>query len=435
MSGTAGSGTVRRLDESASAELAAVVSSYCARRPGWGGDKPAVEPTIIEALSVRAGRPGLVDVVARVGNRLLHVPLGLRAPDDTVQSVVEGEDVVLGTVDDGEGAAMAFDALRDGETAALLLAHVAGSRTAPALVRQARQDDVSTTVSMDDRFAFTVFDELTAGPRPEIDVLVAVDEAGFNHVAAPLARWRREGRDLGIVQEQLAGPSTGRALALTSVRDLYASGGPPEMAGGDFGAEAHRLGTMTARLHLALERAYGRRPAGVDLWANKVHEALVARGAQLVDRPDVLALLADLRSLPSAGEAIRTHGDLHLGRVWRTEQGWYVGDLSPGGWPPPAAQGPPPPFVEVSGVPFRTPLADVADMMWSFTHVAATAAEERDPTGAEGLGELAQAWEQRNRRSFLAGYLGVPGIGGLVPTGREAVRVLVAALELERASR
>jgi len=83
---------------------------------------------------------------------------------------------------------------------------------------------------------------------------------------------------------------------------------------------------------------------------------------------------------------------------------------------------------------FRSPLADVADMLWSFAYVAEAAAEERDPTGRDGLNELAQAWVDRNRRAFLAGYLGVPGISGLVPPGREALRVVTAAFELVRAA-
>jgi predicted trehalose synthase len=103
--------------------------------------------------------------------------------------------------------------------------------------------------------------------------------------------------------------------------------------------------------------------------------------------------------------------------------------------PPPAATGPAPPAQEHQGVTYRSPLADVADMMWSLGQVATSAADERDPSGSEGLGELAAAWEQRNRSAFLAGYLGVPGISTLLPRSRDAVRVLVAALELERASR
>ncbi len=101
-----------------------------------------------------------------------------------------------------------------------------------------------------------------------------------------------------------------------------------------------------------------------------------------------------------------------------------VADCLPGGIPP-GAEAP----------VFRSPLADVADMLWSFHHVATVAATERDPTGRAGLADRARAWEARNRRAFLAGYLAVPGIGGLVPPDRELVRNLAAVFELERAAR
>ncbi len=420
------------LPDSAIDELGAVVVAYIGRRPGW---ESAAEARVVDAVRLRAGRPGLLDVVAEVGARLVHVPLGLRVPGEELSQVGDGEDPVLGTVDDGEGEALAFDALRDSTTASLLLAHVTGRRVDPALVRPVHQDEASVTMAMEERYAFTVYNLLVRGTRPEVEVLWSLDEAGFNHLAAPLHRWHRGDWDLGVLQEHLAGASSGRALALTSVRDLYASGGPPELAGGDFGAEAHRLGTTAARMHLALERAYGRRPALLEAWAEGVEEAIRARRPQVAERPETVTLLGDLRGLSSAGEAIRTHGDFHLGRVWRTEQGWYVGDFEPAGSPPRAASGPVPPAEEHDGVTYRSPLADVADMMWSLGQVATSAADERDPTGSEGLGELAAAWEQRNRSAFLAGYLGVPGISGLLPPSRDAVQVLVASLELERASR
>ena len=60
-------------------------------------------------------------------------------------------------------------------------------------------------------------------PRPDVDFMVALEESGFNHVAAPLVRWTWEGCDLGVVQEPLADRSAGWALALTSLRDFYAA--------------------------------------------------------------------------------------------------------------------------------------------------------------------------------------------------------------------
>jgi maltokinase len=410
------------------------VTAYAARRPGWSG-RLAGRAELLEAEVLRPGRPGVLDVVARIGDELVHVPLGLRAPGDDASFLAEGEDPVLGIVEDADGPGVAYDALRDGETAAFVLEAVAGQRVAPGLVRTMRIDDAAVTLAMEDRLALTVFNRLVRGPRPSTEIVIALDEAGFNHLAAPMALWRRGDLDLGIVQEHLPGASTGWALALTSVRDLYASGGPPELAGGDFGGEAHRLGTMAARMHLALAHAFGRRPADLGAWARAVETSLAERSPRRAERPDVQALLDELRRLPAGGVAVRTHGDFHLGRVWRTEQGWYVGDFSPGGRPP-ADGGPEPPVqLDEDGTVLRSPLADVADMLWSFGYVATSAAAERDPTGREGLVELAEAWEQRNRRALLAGYLGVPGMATLVPPGRDAVRVLVGALELERAAR
>ncbi|HLX88833.1 MAG TPA: hypothetical protein VKR22_10320 [Acidimicrobiales bacterium] len=417
------------------AALERILRAYVARRPGWPTE---VEPEVrvVETEMVRRGRPGLYDVVAEVGGRIVHVALGLRIGGDDVYFFPSGDDPVLGVLPVDDDRLVAFDALHDAETAALLLEHVTGEQADPALVRPVRYDDESSAVASGDALVFTVYDSLERGPRPGIEMLVALDDEGFNHLPAPLSIWRRGTWDLGLVQEHLPGASTGWALALTSVRDLYASGGPPDMAGGDFGSEAHRLGTMAARMHLALERAFGRRKMEHSQLADALARAVAIRTPMRAERPEVVALLDELRAVTTTGDAIRTHGDLHLGRVWRTEQGWYVGDFAPGGRPPDPGDGSPPlAVVDEQGEAYRLPLADVADMMWSFGHVAASAAAERDPSGVEGLGELADAWVERNRRAFLAGYLGVPGISTLVPAGRDTVRVLIESLELERGSR
>ena len=83
----------------------------------------------------------------------------------------------------------------------------------------------------------------------------------------------------------------------------------------------------------------------------------------------------------------------------------------------------------------RSPLADVADLMWSLHQASREAAFERDPAGRLDLAPLGQAWETRNRRAMLNGYLNTPGILGLTGTDRDVVRSLVAVLELARSVR
>ena len=80
-------------------------------------------------------------------------------------------------------------------------------------------------------------------------------------------------------------------------------------------------------------------------------------------------------------------------------------------------------------------LAWCIDHSRSATSASVTAAAERDPTGRLGLSELGQAWERRNRRAFVTGYLATPGISGLVGPDRDLVRRLVSFLELARSVR
>jgi maltokinase len=409
--------------------LGQLVAAYAARRAGWGDEHAPGSVRVIDAQVMVPGRPGVVDVVAEVAGRIVHAPLGLRAPGDEARFLAEAEDPVLGLYEDEDGLAVAFDALHDGEVAAALLAAVSGQSVDAGLVRLTRVDDEATVVSADERVTFTVFNDAPTILRPGIETLVALDDVGFNHIAAPLTVWRCAGRDLGLVQECLVGASDGWALALTSVRDLYAAGGPPEQAGGDFGTEAHRIGTMAARMHLCLDRAFGRQRDEAARYADEVEAVVAAHAPDLLERTGVAELLGKVRALEVPLHAIRTHGDFHLGVVCRTEQGWYVADF-PSARPVTSAGNMD--SRDGSAVVLRSPLADVADMLWSFGRVAVVAAEERDPSGREGLRELAEAWERRNRRAFFAGYLGVPGISGLVPPGHDAVQLLSTCFELER---
>ena len=385
---------------------------------------PASEITVLRAEVLRAARPGLVDIVAQVGERRAHFVAGLRGVTDEPHFLRSGEEAALGLLDDDRGLAVCTDALRDAQLAPLLLATVRGVETRPGPVAVLRDDDDATVLDCGDRGDLMVFPWLAAEARPDIDLMVALDEAGFNHVAAPLVRWVWEGHDLGVVQEPLADRSGGWALALTSLRDFYASGGAPEAAGGDFGAEARALGTMTARMHIALDRAFLRHHEPVVDWVDEAEATIAAADASLLDAPGVAELVKWISESDGRLPVIRTHGDFHLGRTARTDQGWVVSDCAPGGV-----------LAGASTPGRRTPLGDVADLLWSMHQASTVAAAERDPAGRLGLAALGQAWEARNRRAFVSGYLGTPGIGGLVGPDRDLVRRLVSFLELARSVR
>jgi predicted trehalose synthase len=159
-------------------------------------------------------------------------------------------------------------------------------------------------------------------------------------------------------------------------------------------------------------------------WVDQAEATIIAADPSLLAAPGVTDLVKWLRESEARLPVIRTHGDFHLGRTARTDQGWVVSDCAPGGVVRPG-----------SVVTRRSPLGDVADLLWSMHRASSVAAAERDPTGRLGLTALGHAWEARNRRAFVAGYLGTPGIAGLVGPDRDLVRRLVSFLELARSVR
>jgi hypothetical protein len=400
---------------------------------GWLRLRPGAPPeespvSVVHSEVLREGRPGLLDVVARVGEpgteRLAHFVAGQRAVGEEPHLLRAGEECVLGLLDDESGLAVCTDALRDAQLAPLLLAAVRQVAPRPGPVTVLCDDEDTTVLDCGDRGDLVVFPWLSDAPRPDVDMHVALEAAGFNHVAAPLVRWTSEGRDLGVVLEPLADRSGGWALALTSLRDLYASPSAPEAAGGDFGAEARAIGTMTARMHLALDRAFLRQRERVSAWVDVAEATIATSDPSLLDAPGVADLVKWIREPDASLPTIRSHGDFHLGRTARTDQGWVVSDCRPGGV-----------TAAASAPTLRSPLADVADLLWSMHQASIAAAEERDPTGRLGLEPLGQAWETRNRRAFMAGYLGTPGISGLVGPDRNLALRLVSFLELARSVR
>jgi maltokinase len=278
-------------------------------------------------------------------------------------------------------------------------------------------EQTNTSVVFDDRIILKIFRRVHDEPNPDAEVVDALTAAGYEHTARPLATWRRDGRDLAVAREFLPGGADGWQLALTSLRDLYDRRLPPADCGGDFAFEAARLGEATAELHVALAAAFGSEPADLDVW-----EAVLAAGTDPVDPALTDEVRRRLRSARDPGRQIRVHGDLHLGQVLRTDAGWYLLDFEGEPRIPTAERRRP-----------SSALRDVAGMLRSFHYASRAALRERhDPTDEE-VGELAQAWEDRNAGAFLSAYLGVAEVDPLLPSDEPSLLAVLGAHELAKA--
>ena len=118
----------------------------------------------------------------------------------------------------------------------------------------------------------------------------------------------------------------------------------------------------------------------------------------------------------SAGMAIRTHGDYHLGQtLWSGSRlDWVILDF----------EGEPARSL-TDRRRKRSPLRDVAGMLRSFAYVASAVELLRGSKAPEG-------WEETARAQFLEGYVATVD-PALLPSGHGAIERLLAVYELEKA--
>jgi len=458
-----------RLMESAALPegVAELVPGYLGRQRWYGGESaPApgdVEVLHYDQLAVTAGGAHrlLWAVVGVHGNGngngdgadheagAVPVPEGLAAAPDTLAAEPDGEasvvryQILLGERPNGElaeflqghetavlgsaGDRYYYDATVDPELARVLLDTMTSGAESATRVRPVSAEQSNTSLVYDDRLIAKVFRRLHDGPNPDVEVTEALARTGYRHVAVPYAVWRRNGTDLALVQEYLVGGTEGWALALTSLRDLCSSRpAQPSQAGGDFAAEARRLGRVTAEMHVALAEVFGVerlafRRGGWPALLRSIDERLrPIVGASWSGAP--ARIMERLRAVDDPGPAVRVHGDYHLGQVMRTDSGWYVLDFE--GEP---ARPIPERIVATS------PYKDVTGMLRSFHYAAHFALLEREDHEMAELAPLADAWESHNRQAFLDGYLDAPGIGVLLPERSDVRDAVSLAFELDKA--
>lgn len=389
----------------------------------FGGKGVAIEKLDLQRVQVMRDQwPLLLRVEAQVTAaggeaETYHVFVGIRPVGDQLRFLEDSSEPTMGDVETALGPGHAYEALRDPQIGLFLFHALFPDLASPELVRPMKGEMSNTLLVYDDALVFKIFRTLSEKVNLDLEVTEALGKVGFPHVAAPLGVWR-DGADLGMVQPFLAGGADGWALAQTSLRDMFGSGGEPGLSGGDFAAEALRLGATTAELHAALAEAFGTRPGEPGAWAASMQTQLARVHHAGLDQGAASRIFERLAAVGNAGPSIRVHGDLHLGQVMRTDLGWYVLDF--GGEPSRPVE---------ERREFSSPLKDVAGMLRSLHYACWTALanQEEDRVG------LAKDWEERNRGAFVDGYIDTArSLNSSLLPSEECLGLILKAFELDR---
>jgi maltokinase len=281
----------------------------------------------------------------------------------------------------------------------------------------------NSTVVYGNRLLFKLFRQPQAGEHPETDVLRGLTRVNCARIPG-LVGWlhtedqARQPVVLGVLEEFLPSRGDGWDLAVRQAADCVSGSCRVIPALDGFTDEAGELGRAVAEVHAALAEAFGRQELGpaeivglVDRMRLDLRTALDRVPGLEPYGGRLQALYEDFGKLAVRGRGLpgqRIHGDLHLGQVLRTEDGWKVIDFEGEPTRPVAERRLPQPV-----------LKDVAGMLRSFDYAGrqalVTLAGEEETGGAvrESAEQTAArlrrlrrayAWSVRNRRAFTAGY-------------------------------
>src|SRR3954452_3707531 len=272
--------------------LEALLPAYVSRQRWFAGsDIGSVK--VVDSEILRDDFPKLAWMLCDIDGHHYQVVAGGRPMGEAAEFLGGHEGAVLGDVD----GVFWYDAVLDPVLALTLLDLFTGGAEKAERTRPMGVEQSNTSMVFDDRLIAKLFRRLAFGPNLDVEVTNALAAAGFPNVAEPVATWNRDGHDLAFVQRFLAGGAEGWALALTSMRDLLATGpDDPAEAGGDFAFEAGRLGAVTAGMHLKLAEAFGTSDGDGGEWAQTMRAPVATLdpehqpGAQLlVDRLEKVA--------------------------------------------------------------------------------------------------------------------------------------------------
>lgn len=283
----------------------------------------------------------------------------------------------------------------------------------------------NTSIVYADEYILKIFRRIHHGLSPDLELHRALRTVGCQHIAEPFGAIEGEldGSPVtyGMMSKFFANCADGWAMASASVRDLMAEADlHADEVGGDFAAEAERLGQAVATVHADLASALGTDTIAPENLHDVVAEAnhrldsVLSKVDALAPHADAIRkVYAELAALDEPVVIQRIHGDLHLGQVLRTVSYWALIDFEGE-----------PALPLAKRATKMSPMRDVAGMLRSFDYAAHHLLVDQDSDPQ--LTYRAQEWIDRNREAFCDGYASA----GVDPRRHS---VLLRALELEKA--
>jgi maltokinase len=382
----------------------------------------------IRSVSVASSTPLLTDAEPLLDLVLLAVSFADDSPVQHYQLLVARREHVRGELDHVTighvGHHLAYDGMWDPDVTEWLLDAIRTGRTVgdirfvpePGAViaghghgRVVGAEQSNTSVVWGEKSILKLFRRILPGVNPDLELHRALRSVGSHEVAALQGAiegvLHGEPVTLAMLQDFAANSADGWSMALASVRDLFAEGDlHADEVGGDFAAEASRLGETVAVVHGELREALGTGEVDPRALAATWHERLTASVAEvpvLAEHADrVRAAFDAVATLSGPVPTQRVHGDLHLGQTLRTPYGWLLIDF----------EGEPAAPIEERARPDST-LRDVAGMLRSFDYAAFHQLSQwehlgnwTDPDHDSQMTWHAKEWADRNRSAFCDGY-------------------------------